>query len=203
MRTLDRQASPEGKTNHDVLKSDPAAQVLTLLRTSSERISNIIESLRQFVGLDEAARKSFDVHKSVDILRRLLEHSLGDRVEVKRNYPATLRPVLCYPVRLNRVFWDLLQNSIQAIEGTGVIRVSVSGGVDGIEVEITDTGSGISQDRMAEVFKFDLAPKDLRVGMPMGLPVSKRSIEELGGSLSPESCEGEGTTVKVKLPVMA
>ena len=37
----------------------------------------------------------------------------------------------------------------------------------------------------------------------MGLPVSKRSIEELGGSLCLESREGEGTTVKVKLPVMA
>tara|TARA_B100000949_G_C13990798_1_gene329060 strand:+ start:181 stop:480 length:300 start_codon:yes stop_codon:yes gene_type:complete len=98
---------------------------------------------------------------------------------------------------------NLLQNSIQAIEGTGVIRVSVSEGVDGIKVEITDSGSGISQDRIAEVFKFKLAPKGRRVGMRMGLPVSKRTIEELGGSLSLESSEGEGTTVKVKLPVIA
>ena len=203
VRTLGRQASPEGKTNHDASKSDPTAQALTLLRTSSERISNIIESLRQFVGLDEAERKPFDVRKSVDISLRLLEFSLGARVEVKRDYPATLRPVLCYPVRLNRVFLNLLQNSIQAIEGTGVIRVSVSEGVDGIEVEITDSGSGISQDRIAEVFKFEFAPKGRRVGMRMGLPVSKRTIEELGGSLSLESSEGEGTTVKVKLPVMA
>jgi len=168
VRTLGRQASPEGKTNHDVSKSDPTAQALTLLRTSSERISNIIESLRQFVGLDEAERKPFDVRKSVDISLRLLEFSLGARVEVKRDYPAALRPVLCYPVRLNRVFLNLLQNSIQAIEGTGVIRVSVSEGVDGIEVEITDSGSGISQDRIAEVFKFELAPKGRRVGMRMG-----------------------------------
>ena len=67
--------------------------------------------------------------------------------------------------------------------------VSVSEGADGIEVEIADTGSGISPHRMREVFKFELASKGKRVGMRMGLPVSKRSIEEIGGSLSLESRE--------------
>ena len=203
VRTLSREASPKSTRDPDSSKPHPAAEVFTLLRTSSDRISNIIESLRQFVGLDEAERKPYDVRKSMDIALRLLEYSLGDRVEVKRNYPATLHPVLCYPARLNRVFLNLLQNSIQAIEGTGVIRVSVSEGDEGIEVEITDTGSGISPDRLAEVFKFELAPKGQRVGMRMGLPVSKRSIEEIGGSLSLESRQEEGTTVRVKLPVMA
>ena len=203
IRMLGRESSPEQKGDHDSLKSDPAAEAFELLRTSSDRISNIIESLRRFVGLDEAERKPYDVRRSMDIALRLLEHSLGDRVEVKRNYPETLHPVLCYPARLNRVFLNLLQNSIQAIDGTGVIRVSVSEGADGIEVEIADTGSGISPHRMREVFKFELASKGKRVGMRMGLPVSKRSIEEIGGSLSLESREGEGTTARVRLPVMA
>ncbi len=203
VRTLSRENSPESKTDPDSSKPHPAAEVFALLRTSSDRIVNIIESLRQFVGLDEAERKPYDVRKSMDIALRLLEHSLGNRVEVKRNYPATLHPVLCYPARLNRVFLNLLQNSIQAIEGTGVIRVSVSEGADDIDVEITDTGSGISPERLAEVFKFELASKGQRVGMRMGLPVSKRSIEELGGSLTLESRKGEGTTVRVKIPVMA
>ena len=203
VRMLGRQSSPEQKADRDPAKSDPAAQVFTLLRTSSDRISDIIESLRQFVGLDEAEQKPYDVRKSMDIVLRLLEHSLGNRVEVKRNYPATLHPVLCYPARLNRVFLNLLQNSIQAIEGPGAIRVSVSEGAEGIEVEITDSGSGISPDRMAGIFKFELASKGQRVGMRMGLPVSKRSIDELGGSLSLESREGKGTTVRVKLPAMA
>ncbi len=203
VRTLSREISPESKTDPDSSKLHPAAEVFALLRTSSDRIANIIESLRQFVGLDEAERKPYDVRKSMDIALRLLEHSLGSRVEVKRNYPDTLHPVLCYPARLNRVFLNLLQNSIQAIEGTGVIRVSVSEGADDIEVEIIDTGSGISPERLAEVFRFELASKGQRVGMRMGLPVSKRSIEELGGSLTLESRKGEGTTVRVKIPVMA
>ncbi len=203
VRTLNREASSESKADPDSSKPLPAAEAFGLLRTSSDRISNIIESLRQFVGLDEAERKPYDIRRSMDIALRLLEHSLGDRIEVKRSYPATLQPVLCYPARLNRVFLNLLQNSIQAIEGTGIIRVSASESTDFIEVEITDTGRGISSDRLAEVFRFELAAKGQRVGMRMGLPVSKRSIEELGGSLSLESSEGKGTTVRVKLPVMA
>ncbi|MGH9460683.1 MAG: ATP-binding protein, partial [Vicinamibacteria bacterium] len=70
-----------------------------------------------------------------------------------------------------------------------------------IEIDVVDDGKGIPLSKMSEIFELGLTHKEGRVGLRLGLPMSKRCIEELGGQLAVESVEGQGTTVRMRLPL--
>lgn len=180
---------------------DVSSELCDSIDQGTVRVSSVVESLRHFVGLDEAERKLFDVREGIDGAVAVLGPVLGDRIEVVRTYPETLSSVLGYPAKLNRAFLSVLQNSIQAIEDRGEIRVTVHERGGRIEVEMTDDGKGIAAEAMQELFEIGLTRKAGRVGMRLGLPLSKRSVEEIGGRLVVDSVEGRGTTVRVTLPV--
>ena len=88
----------------------------------------------------------------------------------------------------------------KAIEIRGAIRIKVYESEEGIEIELADNGRGIPESIVADIFEISLTRKGDRVGMRLGLPMSKRSLEEMGGRLSLESIEGQGTTVRMIVP---
>ncbi len=178
-----------------------SSQLCDSLAVSTGRISTVVEGLGHFIGLDEAEHKPLDVRLGIDGALAILGPSLHDRIEVVRDYAETVPPVMCFPAKLNRVFLCVLQNAVEAIEGKGVVRVSARE-LDGwIQVELADNGKGIPATMMPEIFQLGLTRKAGRIALRLGLPMSKRNIEEMGGRLALESVEGEGTTVRMALPV--
>lgn len=178
-----------------------SSQLTELLQASTVRISTVVEGLRHFVGLDEAERKPLDVRDGIDGALALLGPSLEDRIDVIRDYAHTVPELLCFPAKLNRAFLSVLQNAAQAIDARGVIRVKVRE-LDGhIEIEIVDDGKGVPAAMKPEIFELGLTRKEGRVGLRLGLPMTRHSVEEIGGRLTLESVEGEGTTVRMTLPL--
>jgi signal transduction histidine kinase len=59
---------------------------------------------------------------------------------------------------------------------------------------------GIPEDRLHEVFDFGFTQKNGRVGLRLGLPMSKLTVDELGGEISIQSVPGQGTSVHLRLP---
>ena len=125
---------------------------------------------------------------------------LSGRIRVVRDYPESLSTVECQPARLNRVFLSLIENAANAIEGDGEIRLHVAETQGGIEIDVSDDGPGIAKSELPTLFEVGLSRKGARVGMRLGLPMSRASVQEMGGSLSISSVEGEGTTVRIFLP---
>ena len=117
-------------------------------------------------------------------------------------HPETLAPVLCQPAKLNRVFLSILENAADAIEHEGEIRIRVTDKDDAVTVEFVDNGKGIAAASLPTLFDFGLSPKRGRVGMRLGLPMSRFSVEEMGGTIAIASVEGEGTAVTIELPAM-
>jgi signal transduction histidine kinase len=184
-----------------VLKAlDVSANVGEVLHDATARISTLVEGLRQFVALDEADQKLFDVRVSIDGVLAILAPSIDDRIEIVRRYPQSVRPVMGSPAKLNRALMSVVQNSVQAIEIRGVIQINVYESADGVEVEVADNGKGIPEANVADIFEIGLTRRKGRVGMRLGLPMSKRSLEEMGGRLTLQSVEGGGTTVRMTLP---
>ena len=89
----------------------------------------------------------------------------------------------------------------QAGAGTIEIRVARSNGQ--VEVEFSDDGPGIPADRLGELFEFGFTQKAGRIGLRMGLPSSKRLLQDMGGQISIDSRPGHGTQVRVRLPASA
>ena len=166
----------------------------------AQRIKQIVLGLRTFSRLDEAERKSVDLHEGIDSTLTLLDHHLKDRITVEKNY-GSLPMVECYAGQLNQVFMNLLTNAADAIEGEGAITVTTEVEGDTVTVAYSDTGCGMSADVMTQVFDPFYTTKEIGKGAGLGLSISYGIVEKHGGSIVVESVEGEGTTFRITLPV--
>ena len=100
---------------------------------------------------------------------------------------------------LQQLFANLLFNAAQAMSARDVAQITAEATDDDAEVTIADTGAGISAANLA---KLDAAFFSTKVnGTGLGLPIARRIVAAHGGSLSIESREGQGTTVRVRLPL--
>lgn len=103
----------------DFLKED-LPKMLASMKLGTERIRQLILSLRNFSRLDEAEMKPVDLHQGIDSTLLILQHRLkpkGDRAQIKviKEY-GELPLVECYAAQLNQVFMNILSNSIDALE---------------------------------------------------------------------------------------
>ena len=167
---------------------------------ATERIIGIVRSLRNFARLDEAERKTTDLHEGLESTLALMQHELTQRVEVVRQY-GDLPDVECYPNLLNQVFMNLLENAIPAIDGPGTITISTcTTGDDAVELTVSDTGVGIPAEDLDHVFDPGFTTKGVGVGTGLGLSIAYRIIQEHGGRIQVRSHEGQGTTFTITLP---
>jgi signal transduction histidine kinase len=176
-------------------------ELIHVQQSSLGRIASLMGSLKGFVSLDAAQLAEVDVREGIESALTLLRPEFGQRVHVVKEYPETVPRVRCYPEKLNQVFLNLLQNAMRAVSAGGEIRISISNGSKQVKVQVVDTGAGIRAERLRDLFDFGFVTKEAgRVGLRLGLPLSKRNLEEIGGTLHVDSTPGQGTIVRVTLP---
>jgi len=175
--------------------------ILDLSKIEAERIT--LESIPISVGgVLDAAMGLLSAHA--------LESGLTARVEVAPDVPLRVRGD---PTRLRQVLTNLIGNAVKFThEGSVVARVSVADTVDGmvsLRFSVRDTGVGIAPDKLAAVFK-DFSQADASTtreygGSGLGLSISRRLVQLMGGELSVSSTLGEGSEFffTIRLPVEA
>ncbi|WGV18424.1 sensor histidine kinase [Fuscovulum ytuae] len=119
--------------------------------------------------------------------------------------PSQAVSVIAGPVRMEQVVVNLILNALDAVEGRGDGRVSVTVESDGVEARLVvrDTGVGISPDILPRVAEPFFSTKSAAEGLGIGLSICKAILAEFGGKLSVASALGRGTTVTVVLPAAA
>jgi signal transduction histidine kinase len=123
-------------------------------------------------------------------------------VEVEIDAPDDLPTLEGDGRALNQVFLNLLKNAAEAYaEGGGTIRVRMrhEGGV--IVVEIRDDGPGIAPELHERLFEPFFTTKEAGRGTGLGLSISRRIVSEHGGAISVKSAPGEGTCLRIELPL--
>ena len=101
--------------------------------------------------------------------------------------------------KLKQAFINLISNACQAMEDNGVLTVNIIPNGQNVDVTITDTGKGISSPDIARIFDPFFTTKAMGVGL--GLAISKKIIEDHGGSIKVESKLSKGTTFTISLPM--
>ena len=125
----------------------------------------------------------------------LLDNPARDRVRVA--CAPGLPRVRADASRLKQVVLNLLLNAITATEQGGVITVAAAAEGEGVKLMVRDTGSGIPAAVLPRIFEENFTTRP--GGNGLGLPLSKRIVEEHGGSLRVESAPGRGTAFTVWL----
>lgn len=99
---------------------------------------------------------------------------------------------------LGRVYRNLVVNAIQATAPGGLVVAAVEGNGDRVQIRIYDTGCGIPADRLQAVFEDFVTTK--RRGLGLGLAITRKIVEQLGGRISVASEVGKGTTFVIEFP---
>jgi len=172
-----------------------------VLRTNGvavERMRQVVESLGTFGRPDRAEVDQVDLHEGLDGTLTVLGAKL-EGFEVRKEY-GEIPKIECYPNRINQVFMNLVHNAAQAMQPGGTLTIRTSATDEDVVVEVEDTGRGIQPDALAHIFRPGFTTKGRRVGMGLGLAISKQIIDHHGGDITVESTVGKGTVFRVRLP---
>ncbi len=173
-----------------------------VLRTNGiavQRMVRLVESLGTFGRPDRAEIDRMDVREGLDGTLAVLAHELKP-FRVVRELD-DVPPIECFPNRLNQVFMNLIHNAAQAMDAGGTLTVRTRPDGDGVRVEIEDTGRGIAPGDLARIFEAGFTTKGGRVGMGLGLAISRQIVDQHGGRIEAESSPGQGTVFRVWLPL--
>jgi PAS domain S-box-containing protein len=165
------------------------------------RVSMIVNSLNRFSRQTDATNEHCKIHSVIDDCLVILYNQIKNRVQVVKNYTDQPFWLYCNTGKLNQAVLNILTNAAQAIEGNGMITISTKLNDEYLELTITDTGKGISNDALNKIFDPFFTTKDPGKGTGLGLSITYEIIKDMNGTIDYHSEEGLGTTVKVLLPV--
>jgi two-component system sensor histidine kinase HydH len=100
---------------------------------------------------------------------------------------------------MERVVYNLLLNAAQATPAGGAVTVKTRAAGANAELSVIDRGSGIAKEHLESIFNPFFTTKSYGVGL--GLAIVSKIVDEHGGSISVESVQGEGTVMRVFLPL--
>ncbi|MDZ8054569.1 MAG: MASE1 domain-containing protein [Aulosira sp. ZfuVER01] len=217
---------------HEQYNSDPAPEILTAaeeldleflqedlpkmlssMKLGTERIRQIVLSLRNFSRIDEAEFKGVDIHAGIDSTLMILQHRLKatserSEIEVIKDY-GNLPLVECYAGQLNQVFMNILVNAIDALEEHKIqnephqitIRTDVVNAT-WLEIAIADNGVGIPCTIQQRIFDPFFTTKPIGKGTGMGMSISYKIVtENHNGKLAFRSTPNEGTEFIIQIPL--
>ena len=173
----------------------------------AERISTLVQSMKSYSYMDQAAQQQVEVHDGIEDTLRLFAYKLKKGITVERKYSQDLPKIVAFGSELNQVWTNLIDNAIYALEegnpngDTPRITIRSCQKDNNIIVEIEDNGPGIPTDVKNRILEPFFTTKPMGKGSGLGLDVVRRVVQNRHqGSLLVESSPGK-TVFSVRLPV--
>src|SRR5690554_5332030 len=175
---------------------------LEVARRGSTRIRDIVESLRLFTREEYESPYPVDLVEVLESTIQMLGDELPENTRIVRDFQCD-SPIIGYESGLGQVLLNLLINAAQALHDTPPtareIQILTYQTQDAIAVEVRDTGSGIHPDKIAHIFEPFFTTKSPDVGTGLGLTISRKLMERMGGTLEVAPREIRGTCVTLHL----
>ena len=175
------------------------SRLLGELTDTTKRISNLVEAVKSYSQLDRAGRQQFDVHEGLESTLVMLSPKLKS-VRVTRDF-GDAPTVGGYAAEMNQVWTNLIDNAVDAMNGSGSLRIT-TGVVDGaLQVDIIDSGTGMPAGVLDRVFEPFFTTKDVGKGTGLGLDISRRIVVDRHRGEITFDTSPQGTTARVRLPL--
>ena len=195
------------------------SQILRSMDVGTERIREIVLSLRNFSRLDESDRKAVNLHEGIDSTLLILQHrfkatSARPEILVVKKYES-LPQVQCYPGQLNQAVMNILANAIDALEerdatqtqaaiaqSPSQITIHTSVSEQSAKIAIADNGLGMPTQVQQQIFNPFFTTKPIGKGTGMGMSISYQIVtEKHGGTLECFSTPDQGTEFVIQIPL--
>jgi signal transduction histidine kinase len=174
--------------------------LLDEITDSVTRISTLVAAAKQYSHMDRAPFERADIHDGLKSTLAMLAGKLRG-LNVVKDLDRTLPPVPMYGGELNQVWTNLIDNAVQAMDGSGTLTIRTSREGDCARVEIGDTGPGVPPELRQRIFEPFFTTKPVGQGTGLGLDISYRIVvARHGGDLTVQSEPGD-TRFIVRIPL--
>jgi signal transduction histidine kinase len=179
------------------------------MKMGTERIRDIVRSLKNFSRSDESELKRVDIHEGIESTLLILDHKFKRKhIEVIKNY-ALLPSIECYPGQLNQVLMNILANAVDALSNISPAshkpRITIQTELvnsQSVRICISDNGLGMDAETQERIFDPFFTTKPVGSGTGLGLSISHQIIvERHQGSLECFSNINQGTTFYIEIPI--
>ncbi len=177
---------------------------LSIVADETTRCGNIVKNLLLFSKRQIGEFAVVDLHEILDRCTQLVEHHLKlNDIELVKAYSADGARIICDKEQIQQAFLAIMDNAVEAMPdgGTLTIVTNTSQRKKRVQIQIQDTGSGISPSDLPHVFEPFYSTKREGKGVGLGLSVCYGIIERHDGKIEANSLEGEGSTFIIELPL--
>jgi len=169
----------------------------------ADRVATIVRDLRTFARDDPSSRAPVRVEDALEAAVTQAEGEIRRKARVVRRYQPVAE-VLGNAARLEQVFVNLVTNAAQSMAADDpehqTITLEISQDETTVKVNVTDTGSGMSEEVQGHIFDPFFTTKPPGVGTGLGLPICQGIVRAHGGTLEVVSTVGRGSSFVVNLP---
>ena len=187
----------EREIEDDSLDKEEALELIATARNEISRLDVIVKQFLTSIRPGKPVMEMTDIKKviieSLNFMRQEIENR---KILIKCDWPDFMPQIKADSNLLKQAIYNILKNSIQAMQEKGKISISCSHNNGIIEIIFTDTGPGISQEEIGSVFQPFHTSK--QTGSGLGLMIVEKIIREHGADLAIETEPGKGTSIIIK-----
>ena len=181
-----------------VASSLASKALLAEVKESTRRISELISAVKSYTQMDRASLQRTDVAEGLNSTLVMVAHKI-DGITVNRDFATDVPQIEAIAGELNQVWTHVIDNALDAMHGSGTLRVSTRAAGSGVIVEIANTGPAMPDEVRAHAFDPFYTTKGVGQGTGLGLDISRRIIvERHGGEIAIES-DSDETVLRVRL----
>jgi len=192
--------------DYNELSDEERLEMIYDLTTQADRATRIVRNLLDFARESELESELVDVGRLLEETLQLTSNELKlKKVKVEFLPPPNLPPIYGDKPSLSQIFVNLVLNALDAMPGGGLLEIRVGEAAEPgfLSVEVRDSGTGIPEHILPNIFDPFFSTKRRSKGTGLGLSVSLGIVKKHGGNIRVQSQPGKGTTFTVLLPITA
>ena len=184
-------------------EGDPRHTIIDKIVKQTFRASEIVNNLLNFSRTGPGELADVDLNRVVEETLSLVAHPLkASQIQVVKQLTEGIPPVRGSANKLQQVFLNLFLNARDAMPSGGMLEVRSAAHNGSVEVEVADTGNGITREHIHKIFDPFFTTKTSGRGTGLGLSVSYGIIKEHAGKIDVRSTPGRGTSFHVEFPAV-
>jgi two-component system NtrC family sensor kinase len=175
------------------------------IQNQGKRCKEITHKLLSFARKTDTTVEDVDINELLEELVALSsQRAKYSMVEIRTDFQGNLPTLRLSTVELQQVFFNLINNAIDAMDHDGgTLTISSRRRDDDLVIAVSDTGKGIPEANLERIFDPFFTTKPVGKGTGLGLSICYGIIEKLGGKLEVESAVGKGTKFSVTIPLQS